>query len=295
MGIISQGHIFRLAKKDISHLLGLGGRDRTGSIGRLSSVQKFPPVRFRSGFRRGASVGVGFGRNPGVRERPAAVRRKNGMCRGSALGRFGRAFRRARAPRPAAATARTVRRRSGPQARARGSGRGGGSASRGPAGRAGIAGFPPGGTPSAPSPRRGGEHPAGGGPGPGRGEGGHHRHGGHGGQAPLSVPEAGPGAMALVPQRAGVPFPMRQWERAAGVTGMGLPPSTGRSVTQGNPFRFPSTRWVGSSGPRWRLAMHFLLVTVSRYPVTLALMSGWEALAGAPSGGAGRAGCRRRR
>ena len=141
MGIISQGHIFRLAKKDISHLLGLGGRDRTGSIGRLSSVQKFPPVRFRSGFRRGAGVGVGFGRNPG------------------ALGRFGRAS--AGAPRPAAAN---VRRRSGPQARARGSGRGGGSASRGPAGRAGIAGFPPGGTPSAPSPRRGGEHPAGGNP-----------------------------------------------------------------------------------------------------------------------------------
>ena len=109
------------------------------------------------------------------------------------------------------------------------------------------------------------------------------------------MPEAGPGALALVPQRAGVPFPMRQRERAAGVTGTRLPPSTGRSVTQGNPFRFPPPRWVGPSGPRSRLAMHFLLVAVSRHPVTLAPMSGREALAGAPSGGAGRAGCRRRR
>ncbi len=33
-------------------------------------------MKFRSGFRRGAGVGVGFGRNPGVREPPAAFRRK---------------------------------------------------------------------------------------------------------------------------------------------------------------------------------------------------------------------------
>ena len=111
----------------------------------------------------------------------------------------------------------------------------------------------------------------------------------------FSVPEVVPGAMALVLQLVEVSFPMRQRERAARMTGMRLSPSTGRSVTQGSPFRFPSTRWVGSSGPRWCLAMHFLLMTVSRYPVTLALMPGWEALAGAPSGGAVRAGCRRRR
>ncbi len=246
------------------------------------SKQKFPPVRFRSGFRRGAGVGVGFGRNPGVREPPAAFRRKKGMCRGSARGRLGRAPRRAWAPRAAAATVRTARRRPRPPPRARGSGRGGGSASRGPGSRGSTAGFPPGGTPSAPSPRRGGEHPAGGGPGPVGGERGRHRHGGHLGQAPLSVPEAGPGAVALVPRRAGVPFPVRQRERAARMAGTGLPPSTGRSVTQGSPFRFPPPRWAGPSGPRWRPATHFLLVTVSRHPVTLAPMSGREALAGAP-------------
>ncbi len=114
--------------------------------------QKFPPVKFRSGFRLGAGVGVGFRRNPGVRGPPAAFRREKGMCRGSALGRFGRAFRRARAPRPAAATVRTVRRRSGPPPRARGSGRGGGSASRGSGSRESITGFSPGGTSAAPSP-----------------------------------------------------------------------------------------------------------------------------------------------
>ncbi len=38
--------------------------------------QKFPPVKFRSGFRRIAGVGGGFGRNPGVRGRPAAFRWK---------------------------------------------------------------------------------------------------------------------------------------------------------------------------------------------------------------------------
>ena len=41
------------------------------------------------------------------------------------------------------------------------------------------------------------------------------------------MPEAVPGAVALVPQR----------ERAARMAGPGLPPSTGRSVTQGSPFR----------------------------------------------------------
>ena len=66
------------------------------------------------------------------------------------------------------------------------------------------------------------------------------------------------------------------------MTGMRLSPSTGRSVTQENLRCLSPPRWVGSSGPRWRLAMHFLLVTVSRHPVTLALMSGWEALTGAP-------------
>ena len=95
---------------------------------------------------------------------------------------------------------------------------------------------------------------------------------------PKPVPERWPWFFSVL----NVSFPVRQRGRAARMTGMKLPPSTGRSVTQGNPLRFPSTRWVGSSGPRWRLAMHFLLVTVSRYPVTLALMSGWEALAGAP-------------
>ena len=38
--------------------------------------QKFPPARFRSGFRRIAGVGGGSGRNPGVRGRPSAVRRE---------------------------------------------------------------------------------------------------------------------------------------------------------------------------------------------------------------------------
>ena len=43
-------------------------------------------MRFRSGFRLGAGVGVGFRRNPNVRERPAAFRREKGMCRRSAPG-----------------------------------------------------------------------------------------------------------------------------------------------------------------------------------------------------------------